>query len=92
MESNDRPVGYTWLIKQYELSAFPLSHESYLGARTRLNATAPGVVQESFSPAYWPGDDALNHIVFALKYDDLRLDTLRQVFEKLGAQQVNLRH
>lgn len=88
MDSNDRPVGYTWLIKQYGLSASPLSHESYIGARARLDATTPGVVQEVFPPTYWPGNDPFDHIVFALKYDELSLDALRLVFKKLGSGRV----
>ena len=88
MELIDRPVGYTWLIRHYGLSTFPLSHESCIGARARSDATAPGVVQEVFPPSYWPGDDPFDHIVFALKYDELSLDTLRQVFGKLGIGQV----
>ncbi len=88
MDANERPVGYTWLVKHYGLSIFPLSHESYIGARARSDATAPGVVQEVFATRYWPGDDPFDHIVFALKYDELSLDALRQVFGKLGAGEV----
>lgn len=88
MEINERPVGYKWLIRQYELSTFPLSHESHIGARARSDATKPGVVQEVFPPTYWPGDDPFDHLVFALKYDDFNLDVLRQSFDKLGAERV----
>jgi hypothetical protein len=88
MDSQDRSVGYTWLIKELGLTVFPLTHESYIGARARSDATKPGVVQEVFSQNYWPGDDPFDHLVFALKYDDFNLDVLRQSLINLGAARV----
>lgn len=88
MDTHDRPVGYTWLIKEFSLTTFPLSHESYIGARARLDAAKPGVVHEIFQPNYWPGDDPFEHLVFALKYDDFNLDVLDQSLTKLGADRV----
>jgi len=88
MEENERPVGYKWLVKEYGLSTFPLSHESHIGARTRSDATKPGVIQEVFPQKYWPGNGPFDHLVFALKYDDFNLDVLRQSFEQLGADRV----
>lgn len=87
-EENERPVGYKWLIREYGLATFPLSHESYIGARTRSDATKPGVVQEVFPQKYWPGDEPFGHLVFALKYDDFNLDVLRQAFDQIGADRV----
>jgi hypothetical protein len=88
MDNSDRPVGYKWLIREYSLSTFPLSHESYIGARARSDATRQGVVQEIFPPTYWPGDDAFDHLVFALKYDDFNPDVLRQTLERLGSARI----
>jgi hypothetical protein len=88
MDTQDRPVGYTWLIKEFGLTTFPLSHESYIGARARSDATKPGVVQEIFLQNYWPGDDPFDHLVFALKYDDFNLDVLGQSLARLGAARV----
>jgi len=88
MDVQDRPVGYTWLIKEFALTAFPLSHESYIGARARSDTTRAGVVREIFPPSYWPGDDAFDHLVFALKYDDFNLDVLDQTLAKLGPDRI----
>lgn len=88
MDLNDRPVGYTWLIKEYSIVTLPISHESYIGARARSDATKPGVIQEVFQQNYWPGDDPFDHLVFALKYDDFNLDVLDQSLVKLGAERV----
>ncbi|MES2741350.1 MAG: Fic family protein [Pseudomonadota bacterium] len=88
MDAQERPVGYTWLIKQFGLTTFPLSHESYIGARARTDATRPGVVREIFLANYWPGDDPFEHLVFALKYDHFNLDVLDQCFARLGGDRV----
>lgn len=84
MDVRDRPVGYAWLIKEYSLSTLPLSHASSIGPRARVDATTPGTVSETFPPNYWPGDDPLDHLVFALKYDDFNLDVLDQSLGRLG--------
>jgi len=88
MDANERPVGYTWLIKELGLTSFPLSHESYIGARARSDTTKPGVIRDIYHPNYWPGDDPFDHLVFALKYDDFNLDLLDQSLLKLGADRV----
>lgn len=85
IESNDRPVGYAWLVKEFGLATMPLTHESYIGTRARSGADHWGGISEVFQPNYWPGDTPFEHLVFALKYDDLNLDVLRQVFDHLGA-------
>lgn len=88
MDTNNRPVGYTWLRQQYALSTSPLTHESYIGGRASATRSGHGIVQEVFVQSYWPGDNPFEHIVFALKYDHLNLDILRQVFFRLGAHPV----
>jgi Fic family protein len=86
MDAQYVPIGYAWLIRTLGLSVLPLTHESYIGARARSDATRPGIVQELFPQNYWPGDEAFDHLVFALKYDDFNLDVLRQTFAKLGPE------
>jgi hypothetical protein len=88
MGAEDRPVGYAWLIREFGLSTFPLSHESTIGARARSDTTKPGMVREIFPLNYWPGDDPFDHLVFALKYDDFNLDVLDRSLTKLGAANV----
>ncbi len=82
---NDRPMGYAWLVKKFGLETMPLTHESYIGTRAIAGVGHWGGVSEAFQPNYWPGDTPFDHMVFALKYDDLNLDVLRQVFGQLGA-------
>ncbi|MET0268079.1 MAG: hypothetical protein ABW202_20995 [Duganella sp.] len=72
MGADERPLGYTWLIKAFNIATVPLSHASYIGVRASLDTPAPGVVHEFFPPNYWPGDDPIDHLVFALKYDDFK--------------------
>jgi hypothetical protein len=42
---------------------------------------AAGRVSEVFSSSYWPGDDPLDHVVFALKYDGVDLALLTTLFQ-----------
>ena len=65
MDVHDRPVGYTWIIKQFSLTTLPLSHASYIGAQARCDTSKPGGGHEVFQATYWPGDDPFEHLVFA---------------------------
>lgn len=83
------PVGYTWLVERFALTKSPITHQSYLGIRSQLNISASiDRTIEIFQKNYDPGDDPLAHVAFALKYDDLNLDLLSQLFRILPAQQV----
>lgn len=89
MAGDMEPVGYTWLIDKFGLTSAPLSHESYIGTRSRIvSSPMTTVVVESFQQTYYPGDAPLDHVAFALKYDDLSLDVLGQLFSKLPAAEV----
>jgi len=75
-------VGFTWLKDYFKLNTAPLSHESYIGGRSRIEVLArSNIVIETFTPNYFPATNTpLDHVEFALKYDDLNLDLLKKVF------------
>lgn len=82
-------IGLTWLRKHFSIEAAPLTHESYIGGRRRTEADShQNCVTEYFSPNYQPEDVPLAHIEFALKYDDLHLDLLKKVFERMPETEV----
>ncbi len=85
-----RPVGTTWLRDQFNIAPTNVSHESYIGGRRQRKEHANGLVEEIFSKNYWPGDQPLDHIEFALKYDHLNLDLLDQAFTRLAPKDVDL--
>lgn len=83
------PIGYTWLIERYALQVPAPSHQSFISTRSRVGAsTGVDVVLELFQPSYRPGPKALEHLAFALKYDDLNLNLLSQLFAQLPQQEV----
>ncbi len=83
------PIGYTWLIERYALQVPAPSHQSFISTRSRVGtSTGVDVVLELFQPSYRPGPNPLEHLAFALKYDDLNLNLLSQLFAHLPQQDV----
>lgn len=83
-----KQLGYTWLIRHFELKTRPLPHSSFIGTRQTVTERADGSVEELYVSRYDPGDDPLDHLVFALKYDGLDLDIMSKVFRKISPEQV----
>lgn len=83
-------IGFTWLKDRFKLEAAPLTHESYIGGRRRTEAQARlNCVTESFSQNYYPSDNSpMGHLEFALKYDDVHLDLIKKVFDRIPEAEV----
>lgn len=81
-------LGYTWLISHFKLKARPLLHSSFIGTRQALRELADGSLEERYVSRYDPGDDPLDHIVFALKYDGLDLDIIGKAFQQISPEKV----
>jgi len=81
---SDRPAGSQWLKEHYELSDYILMHSSYIGSPESIELTSRGCVEQVYTARYAPARDTpLLHLEFSLKYDDINLDFLSAVFEKL---------
>lgn len=77
-------VGFTWLKDHFHLTTAPLTHESYVGGRRRIETVRSNIVTETFTPNYFPVTNTpLDHVEFGLKYDDLNLDLLKKIFEHI---------
>ncbi len=83
-----KQLGYTWLISHYKLKTRPLLHSSFIGTRQAIRECADGTLEEHYVSRYDPGDDPLDHIVFALKYDALDLDIIAKIFQKISPEKV----
>lgn len=84
-----RPAGYQWLKGHYNLSRHSLTHSSYIGNKESIELTQKGNVDQVFGSKYAPSADTpLLHLEFALKYDDISLDFLRSVFERIPLQEI----
>lgn len=85
-----KSAGNQWLKEQYNLSRHTLTHSSYIGYHESIELTSKGNVEQVFGSRYAPSPDApLPHLEFALKYDDLSLDFLKAVFEKIPVDEIN---
>ncbi len=49
---------------------------------------ANGTVEEQYIRSYDPGNDPLDHVVFALKYDETDLDLFAKVFRQIAPGEV----
>lgn len=79
-----KPAGCQWLKEHYNLSRYILTHSSYIGNKQSIELTSKGNVEQVFGLKYAPATDApLSHVEFALKYDDISLDFLKAVFERV---------
>lgn len=82
-------IGFTWLCDHFAIQAAPLTHESCIGGRRRIDADAQQhCVVEYFSANYRPEPVAMAHLEFALKYDDLNLDLLKKIFEHIPPSEI----
>lgn len=80
-------LGNAWLRDRFGLMVTPLSKECRLGSRPKV-VPGDGVVWEYFPKSYAPEPHPLAHVEFALKYDHLHLELLRQVFQQLPQEDV----
>ena len=84
-----QPVGSQWLKEHYNLSHPNLTHSSYIGSNASVELTSKGNVEQVYGPKYRvPSGKPLRHIEFSLKYDDLNLDFLKAVFEKILVSEI----
>ncbi len=73
-----RPVGTQWLLKHYSLPEVVATHRSRIGSRRQTKINSRGEIDDVFPQNYWPGDHALDHVEFLLKYGNLSLDLLEK--------------
>jgi hypothetical protein len=84
-----KPAGNQWLKEHHNLSNHALTHGSFIGNNESIELTTNGNVEQVFGPKYAPVENAaLPHLEFALKYDDMSLDFLKAVFEKISPEDV----
>ena len=86
---SDKSIGSTWLKQKYQLSNIKLSHESYLGSRSKVEVSQDGTITETFQMNYaLKVDNPLNHFEFALKYDDVQLNFYKAVLKSIPVKDI----
>ncbi|MCY4170262.1 MAG: hypothetical protein OXF08_01540 [Bacteroidetes bacterium] len=67
----------------------PNFHRSYVATSWGRKQNVKGNhVEDIFSSHYWPGDTIGDHLVFALKYDGVRLSSLKIIFESISENEI----
>ncbi|MEW6665099.1 MAG: Fic family protein [Thermodesulfobacteriota bacterium] len=79
-----KPIGYTALIKAFQLDVLRPWVTSYLLERGDRRSRTVGGRREEFFPArYLRGSDWQDHLVFALKHEGINLEVLAALFQRL---------
>jgi Uncharacterized conserved protein len=86
----EKCIGSTWLKQNYQLSNVKLSHESYLGTRSKVEVLQDGTVTETFQKMNYAlkVDNPISHFEFALKYDDVQMNFFQAVLKSIPVKDI----
>ncbi len=84
-----KKVGFTWLQEKLNIQGFRLTHESYIGTTDKTELSSTNTVVRTFKSKYDVSiDKPMYHLEFALKYDDLNLAFIKEVFTSVDHQTI----
>ena len=85
----ERKIGSTWLKEYFKISNIKLSHQSYLGSRSKIEILQDGSVKETFQMNYVLKEETpLKHFEFALKYDDIQMNFFHCVLKAIPIKDI----
>jgi hypothetical protein len=81
-----KKIGFTWLEHKLDIKGFQLTHKSYIGTTDKIEV-GRNTIERIFKPKYdVKTDNPMLHLEFALKYDDLNLAFVKEVFVSIDDQ------
>jgi len=83
-----KKIGFTWLQEKSDIKGFRLTHESYIGTTDKTELSSTNTIVRTFKPKYEVSDNLMSHLEFALKYDDLNLPFIKEVFSSMEHQTI----
>lgn len=84
-----KKIGLTWLQEKLKIKGFQLTHESYIGTTDKTEISSANTVVRTFKSKYdVKNDNPISHLEFALKYDDLNLAFIKEVFSSVEHQTI----
>lgn len=86
--SDRTSVGYLFLKEKHSLRTLPHYVESYIAEGSRRTNRESYKTEEIYPKSYWPGESDWNHLEFALKYEGLHLQFLRELLPRYPANDV----
>jgi hypothetical protein len=84
-----KKIGYTWLQQNLNIQGFRLTHESYIGTTDKTELSSVNSIVRTFKSKYDVNiDTPMSHLEFALKYDDLNIAFIKEVFSSVGHKEI----
>ena len=84
-----KKVGFTWLQEKLDIKGFRLTHGSYIGTTDKTELSSTNTVVRTFKSKYDVSiDNPMSHLEFALKYDDLNLAFIKEIFTSIEHQTI----
>ncbi len=84
-----KKVGFSWLQEKLDIKGFRLTHESYIGTADKTELSSINTVIRTFKSKYDVNiDNPMSHLEFALKYDDLNLAFIKEIFTSIEHQTI----
>ncbi|MGA9525146.1 MAG: Fic family protein [Myxococcaceae bacterium] len=85
--SDSVPVGYAWLIREFQLAVLPPHRLSFIGTtHVRRELRDRMQLQRVYPPGYAPDPTLMGQLEFALKYDGLNLEVLGAFFDRVDQE------
>ena len=89
MYERGNEAGSAWLRIHFGLSAYSLTHQSYIGSGSKMEVLPNGHIERTFGPGYAPASNTpLAHWEFALKYDHFNLPFFKAVLLRIGKDDI----
>ncbi len=86
-ETDARPAGYAWLVQQHELDVLPHWRWTFVANRhVHKELDQHGRRVHLLPSPRYPGDSAIDHLLFALRYDGVSLPICRALFHLAEAE------
>jgi hypothetical protein len=84
-----KKIGLSWLQEKLNIKGFRLTHESYIGTTDKTEISSTNTVVRTFKSKYdVKTDNPISHLEFSLKYDDLNLAFIKEVFSSIEHQTI----
>lgn len=84
-----KKIGITWLQDRLNIQGFRFTHESYIGTTEKTELSSTNTIVRTFKSKYdVKTDSPMSHLEFALKYDDLNLAFIKEVFLNVEHQTI----
>ncbi len=83
-----KKVGFTWLQENLNIQGYKLTQESYIGTTDKTELGSTNTIVRTFKKKYDVPQHPISQLEFALKYDDLNLAFISEVFKSINYETI----